>query len=290
MAHLIVTADDFCLTEGVCLGILKAAGQGVARSISIMSRTPGAEALLRRHGPALAALARPAAAPESPGARGMQPGMQPGMQRGIHLGAHLQLTKGTPVLPAALVPSLVDDSGRFPERPEAVTRPAPAEVMLEWRAQIGMLEKMGVRPAYLDSHHHIHARPALLPVFAALARELCLPARAVDRDMAARLRGEGVACPDECLTGWFGRNPTVESLMAVLDEALARSRADAVLELMTHPGRADAELAAVSSYAAPRELELNALTSPELPALLRERGLALASMADLHGPCGLGLE
>jgi len=266
MAYLIVTADDFCLTEGVCQGILQAAGQGVVRSVSIMSRVDGAGDLLKRHVPALAALAKTS---------------------GVHLGAHLQLTKGAPVLPPGLVPSLVDASGRFPERPEAVTHPNPAEVMLEWRAQIGTLEKLGVRPAYLDSHHHIHARPGLLRVFVALARELCLPARAVDRDMAGFLRREGVACPDECLTGFFGDSPSLQTLSAVLDAALARAGDGAVLELMTHPGLADAELAVLSSYAKPRELELAALVSPELPGLLRQRGLSLASMADLHGLCGL---
>jgi predicted glycoside hydrolase/deacetylase ChbG (UPF0249 family) len=278
MAHLLVTADDFGLTEGVCQGILRAAGQGVVRSVSLMSRAPGAGDLLRRHAPALAALARPG---EASGARPAS---------GVHLGAHLQLTKGTPVLPAPLVPSLVGADGRFPERPQAVTHPNPVEVRLEWRAQLGMLEKMGVRPAYLDSHHHIHGRPELLPVFAALARELCLPARAVDRDMAAFLRAAGVACPDACLTGWFGQKPTLASLAAVLDAALGEYGQEAVLELMTHPGLADAELAAVSSYAAPRELELAALTSPELPGLLRDRGLTLASMADLPGLCGLEVE
>jgi predicted glycoside hydrolase/deacetylase ChbG (UPF0249 family) len=268
MVYLIVTADDFGLTEGVCQGILRAAGQGAARSVSIMSRAHGAGDLLRRHVPALAELAKSA---------------------GVHPGAHLQLTKGTPVLPARLVPSLVDADGRFPERPEGVTHPDPGEVKLEWRAQIGTLEKMGVRPAYLDSHHHIHGRPGILPVFSALARELCLPARAVDRDMAGFLRGAGVACPDTCLTGWFGESPTMRSLMAVLDAALSESGEGAVLELMTHPGLADAELAAISSYAAPREMELNALVSPELPGLLRDRGVTLASMADLPGICGLDL-
>jgi len=57
---------------------------------------------------------------------------------------------------------------------------------------------------------------------------------------------------------------------------------------MTHPGLVDAELAAVSSYAAPRKAELAALISPELPGLLLERGVTLASMADLPGLCGLG--
>ena len=44
----------------------------------------------------------------------------------------------------------------------------------------------------------------------------------------------------------------------------------------------------IPTLTAPRELELTALTSPELPGLLRERGITLASMAGLPAMCDLG--
>jgi chitin disaccharide deacetylase len=255
--YLIVTADDFGLTEGVCRGVLTAAGRGVVRSVSVMSRADRAGELARKFGPQAAALP------------------------GVRLGAHLQLTAGTPVLPPGRVPSLVAADGRFPKRPEAVVRPDPDEVYGEWRAQVAALTRMGLSPAYLDSHHHIHALPGVLPVFIRLARELGLPARAVDAKMALALREAGVACPDACLTGFFGASPSLDSLLAVVDAAFAGAGPEAVFELMTHPGRVDEELKSITSYAAPRELELAALAAPELPGLLAGRGITPASMADL---------
>ena len=56
---------------------------------------------------------------------------------------------------------------------------------------------------------------------------------------------------------------------------------DGTTELMCHPGHADPELRASSSYAAERERELSVLTSPAARAALDSAGVSLVSFADL---------
>ena len=68
---------------------------------------------------------------------------------------------------------------------------------------------------------------------------------------------------DFFLDGFYGDGATAENLHATL-----ASLKEGTSELMCHPGRADAELLAGSTYARQRERELEFLCSPEIARIL----------------------
>lgn len=245
MRRLFVNADDFGLTDGVSQGILAAMAAGVVAGTTAMVCVPGGVERLARLGPAVAG----------------------------RVGLHLQLTGGSPCLPAAMVPSLVTEAGTFPRKKIAVQDVDPDEVRREWRAQLARFRATGLRPSHLDSHHHIHKRPEVFPVFLELARELGVPARALSGDMRQALAAAGVPCADACVTGFFGEDLLAARLLDLVDAAFAELGGAGVVEVMAHPGRSDAELAAISTYAAGREEELRVFTDPGLAKALVDRGI-----------------
>src|SRR5262245_45515696 len=83
---LILNADDYGKTAGVSAGLRESHMRGIVTSTTTMMNMPDAENALRE-------------------ARTQCPK--------LGLGVHLVLTTGLPLLPAASVPSLIDDQGRF---------------------------------------------------------------------------------------------------------------------------------------------------------------------------------
>ncbi len=251
-----VVADDFGLTHGVCAGILEAHQHGILTAASAMVCVPGATERIQAH------------------AAGAPP-----------LGLHLQLTRGAPCLPAQRVPLLVNNTmgqGFFPERPVDLAPPSPefqAQVRMEWRAQLELLRGLGVEPAHLDSHHHVHVRDDLFPVYRDLALECSLPARGYDPLLRDELRAHGVPTADLLILHWNGERGGVPELLQILDQAFAHLEAQGIhgglVELMTHPGRCDASLERISSYASLRQRELETLCAPALRRGLAERRIAL---------------
>ncbi|HEY6139354.1 MAG TPA: ChbG/HpnK family deacetylase, partial [Thermoanaerobaculia bacterium] len=142
MKRLIVTADDFGMTDGVCAGIVEAMERGIVTQTSAMVCRAGDAERVRRWAPRV---------------------------RG-RLGVHLQITDGTPCLPPDRVRSLVDALGAFPRSRKELMHPDPMEVKEEWRAQWQRARQLGFEPAHFDSHHHVHMSFLLLPAIAAVAR------------------------------------------------------------------------------------------------------------------------
>ena len=253
MIPVIINADDFGLTEGVCRGIVKAIHAGGVTATTAMACAPGAVERLRRW------------APEISG----------------YIGVHLQLTSGTPVLAPARVPSLVREDGRFPARRKEIHSPEPDEILAEWQAQIECLLGAGIEPTHLDSHHHVHGLPTLFPAFCELARRYSLPARSLDTNMTRDLRAAGVVCVDQTLTGWYGGKLSISSLLQVLREGALEHPAAKSFELMCHPGQVDEGLLSLSRYVTEREVELAVLTDLHLPQELVAAGFRLSRIPSL---------
>ncbi len=254
---LIINADDFGLSEGVCRGVVRAMRAGVVSSTTAMVCVEDAPAVIRRHA------------------------LDPDSDAAGRVGLHLQLTSGAPVLPAAEVPTLVDVTGRFPKRRKAIESLNTDEVLREWRAQAARLQALGVTISHLDAHHHIHRREDAFPAFLTLARELGLPARAKDDSMRDALRAHGVATPDLFIGSWYDGELTPQTLADAVAEAVAAHGAplgaeSLVAELMCHPGEVDEALATRTGYVAQRQAELEALLHPETRRLLTAMGVAIA--------------
>ena len=233
---LIVNADDFGLTDGVCEGIVRSIREGIVTSTSAMVCCAEARERLRVWGPMI---------PD-------------------RIGVHLQLTSGRPVLPTAQVLSLTGAGGEFPRSRGEIGPVIAGELFLEWRAQVNVLFEVGIEPTHIDTHHHVHARDDIFDVFCEVAAHFGLPARPVTSDMAGRMRGAGVRCADVALLDWYGGDLSERGLLRVLEMGATRHPGAGCFELMCHPGFRDPGLEQASRYIGEREIELRTLTAPGL--------------------------
>jgi predicted glycoside hydrolase/deacetylase ChbG (UPF0249 family) len=232
---LIVTADDFGLTDALNAGIVEAHAHGIVTAASLMATGAAFEDAVER-------------AHSVPS---------------LELGAHLTLDDERPLVPG--MRTLTDIDGRFVQRGELVRRLLVGrvdrtEVERCWRAEIERCLSAGILPAFLNSHGHVHAFPTLLPIAVRLAREYRIRAvrRPVEALWASRPASAGHAVRGLVVSGaalWsFGRDARSDvgttsafrGLAASGRNTTARlsrecnSLSDGVTELMVHPGREDA--------------------------------------------------
>ncbi|HEX2164639.1 MAG TPA: ChbG/HpnK family deacetylase [Thermoanaerobaculia bacterium] len=246
---LIVNADDLGRTPGINEGIFAAHREGIVSSATLMVAYPAAR--------------------EAAAALGDHPG--------LGVGLHVQLTGGRPTLPPERVPSLVDGEGRLPRSPERVSGFEPAHVLAEIEHQLDLFHRLtGRAPTHLDSHHHSHRLPVVLDGLIEVARRHGLPVRNASPEVARRLAAEEVATTDVFVERFFGDDTGLDTLLAVLDDLAPGST-----ELMCHPARVDDELAADSTYTAPRERELATLTDPAARDALAAHGVRLVHFGAL---------
>ena len=274
--RLIVNADDYGLSPGVNAGVLAAHCDGLVTSATLMANLPAAAEAVALAPPTLA------------------------------LGLHLNLTTGEPCAGPARVPSLVGADGRLLRLDRLVLRLGlhqvrPADLEREVTAQIERALQLGAALDHLDGHHHIHLHPAVRPIVLRLAPTYGIRAvrcpdetpplgREAPRDRlrrlgvgaaARRLRpraaAAGLATADHFRGLALGLAFDTAALVATLAALPA-----GITELMCHPGYPDAELAQRTSYAAGRERELAALTSPAAAAVVRARGIRLTTYRALR--------
>lgn len=225
---LIVTADDYGLTDGTSRAIIDAHRSGVVTATSVLAVVPGVA-------DRLAWLAD-----------------VPDLSVGVHLAV---VGEDPPILSAREVPTLVDDHGRFRASWRqlipalAAGRVDVEDLRREFEAQISLVAGIVGTPSHLDSHQHVHLWPSVARMVVDLAQRhgitavrVPAPSRTGPRSaaislLAARLRrrmaAAGLAGTDRFrgideAGGW-----TTDRLVATLDE-LGRGRGS--VEINLHPG------------------------------------------------------
>jgi len=156
---VIINADDYGLSNGVCEAINELAKLGAISNTTMMLCAEGA--------------------PDTISA------MLTSETRKI-AGVHLQLTGGSPLSDFSEIPSLIQERGKFKDpRKELVD---PAEVYVEWKSQIELsIKLLGKRPTHIDSHHGMQRNSNLFPVYARLAEEYELPFRGANDGVKATI-------------------------------------------------------------------------------------------------------
>lgn len=281
MRRLIVNADDFGLHAAVNQGIQVAHTDGIVSSASLMAGGAAFDEAVQ-------------IAEQCPE---------------LGVGVHLTLVGARPVLPAADVPSLVDETGCFyASYPLFLKRFLSgkirlAEVERELAAQIEQVRLSGIQPSHLDSHQHLHVLPGLGGIVLDLARRFSIRAiripaepvtfvgatpptlgRLVGRGgltMLANLfrqhaAAAGIRTTDHFFGMLAGGQLTEAALLAILQQL---PTGDA--EVMTHPGLTDPSLAALYPWGYQWDAERQALAAAAVRQLVADRQIRLISFREL---------
>ena len=171
MTSLVLTADDFGMSETVNAGIERAHHEGVLTSASLMMG-----------GAAVAdAVARAKHLPN------------------LRVGLHLVVIEGPPVLPPQAIPALLNGEGWFPSDQlrlglryfflPHVRRQLAAEI----RAQFAAFAATGLTLDHADSHKHMHLHPTVGGLMLRIGREFGLHTVRVPHEPVAVMARCGVA-------------------------------------------------------------------------------------------------
>lgn len=221
----------------------------------------------------------------------------------LDCGLHLTLTsewklyRWGPVAGKARVPGLVDPQGCLWQSVAQVMQKASAdEVEIEIRAQIDRAQAMGLPMTHIDSHMGtLFAREDYFERFVKVAVEKRVPMLAVgghmthtlreNPDAAAKLKhvipkiwNAGLPVIDDLHTGTYGSSPDERVTML---KDLLRNLKPGITEILFHASLPTEEFPLITGSSASRHADLKALTSPEVRALMRERGIQLTTWKEL---------
>lgn len=239
----------------------------------------------------------------------------------LSVGCHIVLVDGTPLLPAAEIPSLAFAQGgtafaatlgSFIQR-VGTGRFSEQEIEVEATAQFRRLQSGGITISHFDTHKHTHVFPAILrPLLKAAracgiqaVRNPFVPVRPLPWD---ELRGRpslwkrylqvralrrfapafhdlieehGMVTPDGSL-GVIETGSLDPSLLEAIVRGISEGLPEGTWELVCHPGYDDADLAGIRTrLRASRLQELQALTAPAARKTLEKYGIELISFRDL---------
>lgn len=282
--QLVVNADDFGLTEGVCDGILEAFDRGVVTSTSALVVAPAFDVHAARL-------------------------RQSGLPTGVHLCA---VGEDPPLCAPADVPSLVDSAGRFAaDWRQFLARMLSGRIKRddlerEFTAQIELLLSHGIKPTHLDAHQHLHLLPGMTGVALDLAQRYQIPAIRVIRTTAYRplslvvemlaaitsLRGRrrGLLVPHAAAgleqAGQMHTEVMLESLRSLASSCSAKPTG--LADLTVHPGAASDPARSRYKWNYHWSAELDSLCDPRILEEIRDLGFTLVSYADLapRNPAG----
>jgi predicted glycoside hydrolase/deacetylase ChbG (UPF0249 family) len=272
-ALLVVSADDFGLTDGVCRAVLQGYLDGVVTSTSLLAVGRSFDLAVRISND----------------------------QPGLDVGAHLAIVgEDPPLLTAREIPSLVDRRGALPMSYRTVVlrgiagRLDPADVRAEFGAQLERIRSAGVPVSHLDTHQHTHLWPSVAGALVDLAKDSGIPAVRTPRSgrtlpvgfgvnllsgrLRERLRKSGLATTD----GYAGLDEAGSLDQLRFTSALrALGDVDGTVEINSHPGLpGDPDLGRFAwGYRWADELAM--LTAPATRSLVAGHGYRLGSFRDL---------
>lgn len=283
MKQLIITADDFGLTNGINEGIVKAYKEGVVTFLSFIPTGEAFEDALR-------------------------------LMRNLKLdsiGAHLSLTETSPLTEPGRIPGLVaKDNGFYKSHNEFflklfLGKIRQDEIYIELKRQLDTLEKTGLKITNLSSHEYIHIVPEILNIFVRLAKEYDIPSiRYPHKDLPIRgfkpdriyrslvlsyfdkrmkpiLDTASIIYPEHFL-GFLDSGKIRES--SLID--MVKSLSEGATEIICHPGFLGPEILDRYRWHLSCEEELYALTSPAVKKIIKDKGIKLINYKEfLSGKC-----
>lgn len=237
---VLLTADDFGLTDAVSACIAEMLAEQVISRTSVMVCEPFSQSACRTHIGVLAGRA----------------------------GCHLQIHGCMPVSPIHKIPSLVGDDGILKGKDDFCSF-YDEDVFTEWCMQVEKCYEFGFSPTHVDTHHHVHSHVRFFDVLRRVSERYDLPIRRsgideVDSTHEVPFVSEGL------LMSWTLSGSRAESLV---EELLHFPKRTGIVEVVCHPGYSDDQLRKRSSASEIREFE--AAEVRRLPGLLHSAGIGL---------------
>jgi chitin disaccharide deacetylase len=278
---LIVTADDFGAAPAVNEAVETAHRDGVLTAASLMVGAPAAADAVAR-------------------ARAMST---------LRVGLHLVLVEGRPVLPAAEVRQLVDDSGRFKSRMARAgatmffNPAARRQLAAEIEAQFEAFAETGLILDHVNAHKHFHLHPTIASLILCIGRRhglkaaripiepravlaLAEPAGRYRRDLVVdlwstlarrRFRRAGLLVPDQVFgLRWSG------AMSARRLRALIEHLPEGLSEIYLHPAARGGFAGEAPGYGYSEELA--ALLAPEVIDAANAGNIRRGGFADFADP------
>jgi chitin disaccharide deacetylase len=166
--HLIISADDFGLSQTVNEAIERAHRHGILAAASLMVAGPAAQDAIRR------ARALPC----------------------LRVGLHLVTVEGQATLSPAQIPGLVSPDGAFPSNQlrlglRYITPRARRQLAAEIKAQFAAFAATGLRLDHANAHKHMHLHPVVGRLLIETGRRYGLRALRIPAEPPATLAAAG---------------------------------------------------------------------------------------------------
>jgi predicted glycoside hydrolase/deacetylase ChbG (UPF0249 family) len=268
-----MTADDLGMCAPVNEATLRAAREGLVRSVEIMAPAPcfreAAEAL--RSGP-----------PIDVGVH-LTLNSEFGPQRGPS-GQETRAYRWGPLLPRTRVPSLCNSAGFFHADVAALSSVIDfEEASLELEAQVQAVLAQGLRPTHLTQHmlvlDELGARASARELLRALSIRHDLAVRVTNLDAAAWLADRGVLVVRRVSTGTYDVEPS--SKLAAYGR-LIRELPEGISEMVVHCAFDGDALRAITASAPRRQRDFELMVSGELQEVLDAEDVTLISWSDVR--------
>lgn len=256
LRNVIINADDFGLSNGICRSILELFNQNAISSTTLMTAAPnGVRRIKKMGGKNLLGLA----------------------------GVHLQLTGGQPLSKIAEVPTLWNSTqSKFRDLRNS-SLPNLNDVRKEWDRQIQTsIDLLGGLPTHLDSHHGVHRDPDFFPIYLELSHKYEIPIRGADFGIVkSRIKSESIKGTVAIVRDWTGRSLSYIDLINKMCDIIDQNPNEKVVEVVCHPGYFDPYLSKISSLSKAREKEHFELLKLAKSMWFKKNKLSLVSFKNL---------
>lgn len=251
MTKILLRADDLGFSEGVNYGILRAIENGVISDVGFMTNMDAsyhaAKLVSNKH---------------------------------LSIGLHVNISVGSPLLKPELVPSLIGENNEFKKSSEYNTAKLDLvhlnEALLEVEAQLQMFKKlMNREPTYIDIH--AVSSQGLRDAVSEIARRHDILDASIDLSQINDSKIGNLK-----VLYHSGSNETV-NVVENLKNIIEQSYNDVPNIIVYHPGFVDQYILKNSSLTIGRTIELEALCSKEMNAIIDDVNVELISYEELVG-------
>lgn len=279
---IIVTADDFGLSDGINKGVITACANGLISCVSLMANGKSFDSAVR---------------------------MIKGS--GLDIGVHLTFLEEKPVSEPAKISNIVGGDGYlFKDRARLIykifmCRNALRDIEIEAKAQIEKILRCGLKLSFFNSHQHVHMVPSLFRRLAIIAgRYNIKAARLSNEDIGVRnifsgtrdvskkagvfflkllsiindrwMKKNSFKRPDHCAGILESGHLDENAVLGILKFIPA-----GVTEIIFHPGYSDQSTFAYSHWHYHWQRELSALTSAAVRKFIFDHKIEITNFSRL---------